>query len=386
MTRDDEPVERPAPRGRYAGSFWLFQVAGWSAFWLAMTTSRVGRFPIQYMIVSKGALTLMGFALTALALRPLYRRLLRGEPPLRRIILATVVLSYGAAMLWTVGDNIADIPIAGALLHRTIRLTSVAQLFGGTLYNAFALLAWSVLYVGAKQYQALRDERERALRAETLAHEARLAALRYQLNPHFLFNTLNAISTLVVDGRNGEASRVIARLGDLLRATLDRAEGDTVSLTDELELVRRYLDIEQIRLGPRLTVHIDVAPEAWVARVPSLLLQPLVENAIRHGVAVREEGGRVTILASREGATLRLTVADDGPGLPHSDTGPRGAGIGLANTRERLAQLYGGAHRLEIGESDAGGLRVSVVLPFSASDRREVPPRAATPRELASTP
>lgn len=365
MTRSLVPAP-PVNRQEPTGSFWLFQLAGWSAFWIAMTTSRVGRFPLDYMVASKGALTVMGFAITSFILRPLYRRLLRGEPPLRRILLVTVVLSYVAAMLWTAGDNIADIPIAGAVLGRTVRITSIAQLFGGTLYNAFALLAWSVLYVGVKHYRAFRDARERALRAEALAHQARLDALRYQLNPHFLFNTLNAISTLVVDGRNDEASRMIARLGDLLRTTLERTDGDVVSLADELELVRRYLDIEQIRLGERLAVHIDVAEDAWAARVPSLILQPLVENAIRHGVAPREEGGRVTITATRMGGLLQLHVADDGPGLRARGTDARASsGIGLANTRERLKQLYGEAHRFDIGESDSGGLRVSIELPFT---------------------
>ena len=378
-----------SPRGRidYHGSFWRFQIAGWIAFWVAMASSRVGRFPLGYMLVSKGVLTLLGFAITSLVLRPVYRRLLRRDPSLMRIILVTVASSYFAAALWTIGDNVTDIPIAAALLDRTIRITSVGQLLGGALYNAFALLAWSVLYVGAKHYHQLRDERERTLRAESLAHQARLEALRYQLNPHFLFNALNAISTLVVDRRNDEAGRMLARLGDLLRATLDRAEGDAVSLADEIELVRRYLDIEQIRLGDRLTVDVDISAESWSARVPSLILQPLVENAIRHGIAPREQGGRITITAEREKDRLVLAVTDDGPGLrsrePRIDTS---GGIGLTNTRERLQQLYGDAQEFAIGESETGGMRVRVALPFTPNGGPPSRPVGKSRRDMVGTP
>jgi two-component system, LytTR family, sensor kinase len=361
-------TRRPTPAWLATPAFWPLQIAGWLAFDVAMTTSRIGRFPLAYMAATKGALTVLGALLTALLLRPLYRRLLRDDPPLPRLLAVVVAASYAVAILWTVADHLADVPIAATFLGRTTRYDGIGPLLNGSLYNAFILLAWSVLYVGVKQYLALAAERERALRAEARAHEARLEALRYQLNPHFLFNALNAVSTLVVEGRNAEATRTLARLGDLLRATLERPAAGEVPLADELELLRRYVDVEQVRLGDRLTVSVDVAPDAWAARVPALLLQPLVENAVRHAVAPREEGGRVTVTAATApraggGRTLRLTVSDDGPGIGNGGA-PAAAGVGLANARTRLAQLYGDAHRFALGDAEGGGCRIEIELPF----------------------
>jgi two-component system, LytTR family, sensor kinase len=186
-----------------------------------------------------------------------------------------------------------------------------------------------------------------------------LQALRYQLNPHFLFNTLNAISTLVVDKRNAEAGKMISRLSDFLRLTLDRPDVEEVPLSDEIEFARRYLEIEQVRFGDRLSVNIDVDDDAWTARVPALVLQPLVENAIRHAVAPREAGGRIEIGARVAGRAVQVWVADDGPGL---NANGNGTGIGLANTRERLQQLYGSAHRFQL--VNGCGLRAELEIPL----------------------
>jgi two-component system LytT family sensor kinase len=217
-----------------------------------------------------------------------------------------------------------------------------------------------VLYVGIKHQQALYRERERALRAESLAHAARLDALRWQLNPHFLFNALNAISTLVVDDRREDATRMIARLGDLLRTTLAGSGAADVPLAEELDLVQRYLDIEQVRLSDRLSLRTDVDGEARQALVPSLLLQPIVENAVRHAIAPREAGGTIVISAHRANGRLCVSVEDDGPGMPAQEA----QGIGLSNTRERLRHRYADAHRFELTRGHLGGLRVSIELPY----------------------
>jgi two-component system LytT family sensor kinase len=337
--------------------FWPLQIGGWLAFGVAMALSRVGRYQIDYMIATKLALMAIGFVLS-LGLRQLYRRLLRRDPSIVQIVIATVVASYLVSLPWTAAYNLVDAKIFEALTGRPIAIETVGTLFSGSVYHAFALLAWSVFYFAIKHY-------ERSLKAESLAHQARLQALRYQLNPHFLFNTLNAISTLVVDKRNAEAGKMIARLSDFLRMTLDRPDVEEVPLADEIEFVRRYLEIEQVRFGDRLTVKIDVDDDAWTARVPALVLQPLVENAVRHAVAPREQGGRILIEARTTDGCLTLTVADDGPGLSGSGNG---IGIGLANTRERLQQLYGAAHRFGLVSaihcSPHSGLRVQIDLPL----------------------
>jgi signal transduction histidine kinase len=342
--------------------FWPLQIGGWLAFGVAMALSRVGRYPIDYMIATKLALTAIGFVLS-LGLRELYKRLLRRDPSILQIVFVTAVASYVVSLPWTAAYNVVDAKIVEAFDGRAVPLNGIGRIFAGSVYHAFALLAWSVFYFAIKHY-------ERSLKAESLAHQARLQALRYQLNPHFLFNTLNAISTLVVDKRNAEAGKMIARLSDFLRLTLDRPDVEEVPLSDEIEFVRRYLEIEQVRFGARLVVSIDVAEDAWNARVPALVLQPLVENAIRHAVAPREEGGRIEIGARVVGREVRLWVADDGPGLNGKGNGNgngNGSGIGIANTRERLAQLYGDAHRFALvsaARSPQPGARVLIDLPL----------------------
>jgi two-component system, LytTR family, sensor kinase len=220
-----------------------------------------------------------------------------------------------------------------------------------------------------QQLQAARLEL-RATQLETQLAQAQLQALKMQLHPHFLFNTLHAISALIDDDVKG-ARRMIARLSELLRLTLDNVGQQEVSLRQELDALERYLEIEQIRFQDRLTVRLAVAPETLDARVPNLVLQPLVENAIRHGIAPRSSAGRIEIRAERRDGMIELQVIDDGPGLQQCNE--EGAeelkeGIGLANTRARLRRLYGDEHRIEIKDADGGGLAVKLSIPFRQAD------------------
>lgn len=211
-----------------------------------------------------------------------------------------------------------------------------------------------------------RRSREREVRASQLeAHlaDARLQALKMQLHPHFLFNTLHAITTLMhrdVDA----AERMLARLSDLLRITLDSAGSQVVTLKEELEFLEQYLEIERIRFGDRLRIEMDVDPECLDAHVPNLVLQPLVENAIRHGIAPKAGPGWIGIKSRRIDGQLELVVEDDGRGLPDPDAPPE-PGVGLSNTRARLHQLYGNDHTIEITQSSTGGALVRLTLPFA---------------------
>jgi sensor histidine kinase YesM len=220
-----------------------------------------------------------------------------------------------------------------------------------------------------QQLQAARLEL-RATQLETQLAQAQLQALKMQLHPHFLFNTLHAISALMDDDVKG-ARRMIARLSELLRLTLESVGQQEVSLRQELDALERYLEIEQIRFQDRLTVRLAVAPETLDACVPNLVLQPIVENAIRHGIAPRSSAGRIEIRAERRDGMIELQVIDDGPGLQPCDE--EGAekfkeGIGLANTRARLRRLYGDEHRIEINDADGGGLVVKLSIPFRQAD------------------
>ena len=214
-------------------------------------------------------------------------------------------------------------------------------------------------------HRKFREREGRAAELEAHLAQARLQALKMQLHPHFLFNTLNGIAALNYEDPQA-ANRMLARLGELLRLTLDDHGAPEVSLRQELEFTRRYLELEQIRLGDRLTVHLDIAPEALDAGVPNLLLQPLVENAIRHGIAPYSARGEISIHAQRNNGALHLRVADNGPGPAGNPRPSDGPGVGLKNTRARLRQLYGDAQRLELKNAEHGGGLIEITLPFRA--------------------
>jgi two-component system LytT family sensor kinase len=212
----------------------------------------------------------------------------------------------------------------------------------------------------------LRERRDRDVReARTAAQlaEARLAALSMQLQPHFLFNTLNAVSALVHEDPEA-ADRMLARLGELLRLTLETSGRTEVPLREELALLSRYFAIEEVRFADRLTVRVDASPETLDALVPNLLLQPLAENAIRHGIARNEGPGEVVVTARAGRGTLGITVFNDGPPLSGA---ARADGIGLTNTRARLAHLYGDAARLELADAPGSGVRAELTLPLRAA-------------------
>jgi two-component system LytT family sensor kinase len=359
--------------------YWTLQVGGWTVFGIGMALTRIGRFPIDYMIATKAALAASGLLLS-LPLRAMYQRTLRDDTSLARTLTVTVVASFVVAQVWTAIYNLADAPIASAFLDRTIRVDTFTELLAGSYYHTFMMLAWSLLYVGIKRQQSLMSERERSLRAEALASRAQLQALRFQLQPHFLFNSLNALSTLIVEGKQSDASEMLSRLSDYLRHTLAGSDEQEVRLDDELTFARRYLDIEQVRFGPRLVVEIDAPADAREALVPNLILQPLLENAVRYGVAPQLSSGKISIHARRQAATLTLLVIDEGgdevPPAPNGANAPalseanvttgtgNGTGVGLANTRARLEQLYGSRHTLRTGPR-GNGYSVEIVLPYS---------------------
>jgi len=221
---------------------------------------------------------------------------------------------------------------------------------------------WLILfvYLAFDYYVKYRDRELRGVQLAAELSHAQLQALKMQLKPHFLFNTLNSISSLMYTDVNA-ADVMLARLSDFLRLTLDRDLDQEVTLAEELEFVRRYLEIEKIRFEDRLTVSVDVAQDTTAARVPTLALQPLVENAIHHGIAPRPKGGSIAIRARRDNGTLHISVADDGVAACGDHPRER---IGLANTRKRLEQLYGNDQRFTFGASPAGGFLVEMVIPF----------------------
>ena len=340
--------------------FWALQVGGWAAYAIALMVPWLGRYPISVMWSNKLVIAMTGLVTSSL-LRLLYRRIGREGVGLATLCMTAVAASVSGAFAW---NGAASAILGRSLQNDSVLLGALGRTlprFDGVLYHALVLLTWSLFYLGARHYRALLAERERSLHAESLAREARLLALRYQIGPHFLFNALNAISTLVVTDRKADATATIARLADLLRVSLDAPERGTITLASELEIVRAYVAIEHVRFADKLQVVIDADETTLEVRVPAMILQPLVENAVRHAVAARDEPTTVTVSALRALDHLVLIVSDDGTGNGDS----RGFGVGLANTRARLDDLYPGNHKFVAGPASHGGYRAEISIPLS---------------------
>ena len=337
--------------------FWALHTAGWTAYALVQTAGALlwekqsGYFPLVAIAA------LGGFVLSA-PLRLLYRWLWTRSP--LAIVLGGLVASYAVAVLWRL---VIAAAYAAFMPGMSERLDAVALLVAAA-NSAFVIVAWTGLYFGFKYYESLQQERERGLRAAALAQEAQLKMLRYQLNPHFMFNTLNTISTLILDRQNDLANQAVTRLSEFLRYTLDQDPMKRVTLRQEIDAIALYMTTERLRFGDRLRLEFEVEERALDALVPSLLLQPLVENAVKHAIAPREEGGTIRIEGRVRTRTVELCVADDGPGLGGAYLGPgHGRGVGLRNTRERLQVLYGDRHRFATVDARPG-LRIEIVLPL----------------------
>lgn len=219
-------------------------------------------------------------------------------------------------------------------------------------------------------YRKYREHELKSSQLEARLAQAQLQALKVQLHPHFLFNTLHAISALLHKDTEA-ADRMLARLSDLLRLALDNVGVHEVRLKQELEFLERYLEIQQTRFQDRLTIRMEIAPETLDAFVPNLILQPLVENAIRHGIAPRASAGQVDVSAGRIDGRLQLEVRDDGPGISPANLQSSNDGVGLANTKARLQQHYGADHRFEIRNLKEGGLAVTLSIPWRAPNEKD---------------
>ena len=275
-------------------------------------------------------------------------------------------------VLWTFAFMAIYVIVEG-VLGRTFSSLNVS-FFAHHFYSNY-IIYWLILGMHvARDYNTEVRQREiKAVQLEKLLAEARLHALQAQLHPHFLFNTLNAISAFI-EQEPKRARQMMAQLGELLRFSLDYTERQEITLAEELAFLDNYLDIERARFEDHLTIDVHIDPEALGALVPSFLLQPLVENAIRHGVTARAAAGYIIIAAVRQGDTLVLRVQDNGPGLPDAWRLCDNGGVGLTNTAERLARLFGNRHRFNVEDGAGGGVLVEIELPFHEA------PDPASPR------
>lgn len=341
-------------------SFWLLQMGGWLVYSVAVVVTSV---PLRHerdyvafrtMYVVSGFL---GSFLVYSVCRSVWRRKLNLLASVAWCTPTCLVLGFlcSAASVW-----------AEARFGGLGRSFSWSIALGGTTGNSFLFLAWCAIYFGVKHYQALEQKQLQLAQSEALARDAQLQALRYQLQPHFLFNTLNAISTLILDERAQDARKMVARLADLLRNTIEAPDTHLLTLNEELVLIDQYLAIEQVRLGDRLRIRRDYAFEASDASVPRLLLQPLVENAIRHGIAPRTEGGEILISSCVDHDVLILRVLNDCPDSARMvSRGAKQSGVGISNTMLRLEKLYGKNQRLEARQPQPRTFEVILRIPMT---------------------
>jgi two-component system, LytTR family, sensor kinase len=352
--------------------FWSLHAAGWAAYGI---TQYFGALPYEAPASWAPVWALAAFAgfVLSVPMRYIYRGL--WNRPLLGRIAGVLITCYVTGLALRLVINLSY----RAFVDPNWQAQTLFELFGGTLSSTYLLVCWSVLYFGIKVYESQRKQEEAMLKAVALAQEAQLKMLRYQLNPHFLFNTLNAISTLILDNQNRKANHAIARLSEFLRYTLDQDPMKKVTLRQELEALDLYLGTERLRFGERLRLEYAIEPDALEGMVPSLLLQPLLENSLKYAVSAREQGGVVRIEGRIREGLLELAVIDDGPGLREgaaSAAGSERRGVGLRNTRDRLAVLYGENCRFAVLNSHPAGLRVDMALPL---ERRAASAETAAP-------
>jgi two-component system LytT family sensor kinase len=343
-------------------SFWQLQAAGSIGFWLLALLCVLpshGWQEFNQQTIFSGTVFL-----ASSLLRPVCQSLYRRSLPW----LALEAYAFG----WS-----AAFGAVAAFLSELVKLGAIDPIWPNFADEWFSfsvvLFLWCTLYFSIKQWQQTMREREqlslqreKLALAESEAREARLNALRYQLNPHFLFNSLNAVSTLVLACKTSEATRMLAQIGELLRTTLDSNALPEVPLSQEMAFIDQYLAIEQTRLGNRLRIETRISPDSFDAAVPNMLLQPLVENAVRHGIAPAVGGGTLEIESAIEDYRLRITIKNSAAGITNvsSQNGKTSKGIGLANTAERLKVLYGDDHRLEFQSSGESDWQVTVEIPL----------------------
>ena len=309
---------------------------------------------------------------------PLYFWLVRRYPLDEGSWLRSVPVHLGATVAFVVAKYAIYTPIYNALRPPERAARTIGEMLAGS-FIIENVIFWAMIGV-IQAVESFRKLREREVQAAQLAGQlanARLDALTGQLHPHFLFNTLQGVSTLL-HRDPAAADTMLTRLSDLLRRTLQQGGGHEVTLSEELELLELYLGIMRTRFADRLTVEIDVDEALGDALVPRFILQPLVENALRHGVERRGGAGLVEIRGRRDGASLLLSVRDDGPGTGGSGGHAPADGVGLSNTRHRLRQLYGDAQRLELSGGASGGFEVFIAIPFRVATAGAAAPAVVT--------
>jgi sensor histidine kinase YesM len=346
-------------------AFWTLQSIGWGGYFVLRTLSGIANAMGWVYVFHTLLLTATGYSITLL-MAAAYRRLIRMRP------LYTWVGSIAIVIVAAAGFSAIETWSVATFIQPGTRPEGI-RFLGAILLTVSLLIAWSALYYSINFYLLLEEQSDRLLRLESQASNAQLAMLRYQLNPHFLFNTLNSISTLVLLKQTDRANAMLSRLSSFLRYTLVNESTGLVTFAQEIETLKLYLEIEKMRFEERLRPHFHVDPSCNRALLPSLLLQPLVENAIKYAVTPQEEGADISIEVKRQVDRVLVTVVDTGPGADgaYKKRADESTGVGLANIRDRLAQAYGENQRFETQSEITGGFRVFIDIPFQVEEAEE---------------
>jgi sensor histidine kinase YesM len=343
-------------------AFWILQFVGWSGYFVLRTVSGVANAMSAMFVVHTLLSTATGYSLTLL-LASLYRRLISMRP------LTTLVLSLIAVVISASIFSIIETWSVATFVKLEWKPKGIEYL-SGILLHFTLLAAWTALYYGINYFLLLEEQIDQREKLESQASTAQLAMLRYQLNPHFLFNTLNSISTLVLLKQTERANAMLARLSSFLRYTLANEPTANVTLAQEVETLKLYLEIEKMRFEERLRPHFRIEAETIGARLPSLLLQPLIENAIKYAVTPSEDGADIWITAQHRGDRVVIEVADNGTaGQGSALAATPSTGVGLANIRDRLTQAYGTDHSFSTKKNDRGGFSVVLEIPYDSGDK-----------------
>lgn len=353
----------PKAFSKQSHQFWTLQIAGWAGYALVVFLAIIrpqfdsAGFNLSGQIMNLIAETMSGFFLS-------YLQWLFIGSVVHLSIKKTLFLSFSFAAFLGLIYNIIKLSSFKVIVYNQQWNEGWDMLeFGGWLmFSLTTMFAWTSIFFIMLYNTKLQKEHERLLKAQTLAKDAQLQMLRYQLNPHFMFNTMNAISTLILKNENDKANEMLDKLCEFFRHTLDFKAKSKTTLKKELELLELYLSIEKVRFGERLNIQLEISDSAIKCQVPNMLLQPLVENAIKYAIEPRKKGGKVTIKAICTDNRLLLKVIDDGYG--QNEKAEKGFGIGISNTKARLDAMFNGDYEINLIAKPDEGATVEIAMPI----------------------
>ncbi|TLX47109.1 histidine kinase [Pseudoalteromonas phenolica] len=352
---------------RLSKQFWSLQIGGWLGYMLVVFIAIIRPqfdspdFNLVGQIINLIVETLSGFCLSLLQWLFIQR-------VIHNTLKQTLIMSFSSAAVLGLLYNIIKLGSYKVIVHsqQWNEAWNMLEFGGWLLFSLATMFVWTSIFFIMLYNSKLQREHEQLLRAQTLAKDAQLEMLRYQLNPHFMFNTMNAISTLILKEENDTASEMLDKLCDFFRHSLEATKQSNSSMKDELELLKLYLSIEKVRFGKRLKVNFDVDKDVMHCVLPNMLCQPIIENAVKYAVEPSKEGAEITFKAYKSGESLIIKIMDTGQAVKESHS--KGFGIGLQNTRSRLDVMFNGECEVTLTPNQERGSTVTMTMPYEVNN------------------